>query len=208
MNARFALAVSIGCSLLHVAPSHAADDCAVTSDGYFAEELWAAARWIDAGHGATLAIVSTPLQVCIGLKTKAAGLRYADIFLLDGAGGGHNLHASMQVGERALPKSDWSDAIPQTSWGQTTLWSANHVRRKSGTIKSAPLAEQFEASDGYEFKIDRLRMPKPWRVRIEVRDFEGAAPDIVWPSGSTRQEPSSWHAIPEANTSACSTPKN
>jgi hypothetical protein len=59
----------------------------------------------------------------------------------------------------------------------------------------APVSEQIEPMDGYEFVINRAQL-NPWRIRIEVRDFDGRARDIVWPAQSRRNDATTWALLP------------
>ena len=164
--------------------------CDVMPDGRLGEAAWSGAQRIPLGDTAALLLIQAPEHLCIGIDTRNAGHRYVDVFIQDGARVTHNLHASMQVGERTVP-ARWTDEEPATNWGQTTLWIANAVSRADANTE-APVSEQLEPYDGYEFMIARSRMPRPWRMRIEVRDFDGDARDIVYPVQSRRNDTRSW----------------
>lgn len=165
--------------------------CDVMPDGAFNEPAWTSAQRIALGDTAALLLIQAPQHLCIGVDTRNAGARYVDVFIQDSQGVTHNLHASMQVGERTVP-ARWTDEEPATNWGQTTLWVANNVARRADANTEAPISEQLAPYQGYEFMIARSRMPRPWRVRVEVRDFDGRARDIVYPSQSRRNDIRSW----------------
>lgn len=165
--------------------------CDVMPDGRLSEAAWSSAQRIPLGETAALLLIQAPEHLCIGIDSRSAGHRYIDVFIQDGARVTHNLHASMQVGERTVP-ARWTDDEPETNWGQTTLWIANTVSRRADANTDALVSEQLEPYDGYEFMIARSRMPRPWRARIEVRDFDGDARDIVYPAQSRRNDTRTW----------------
>jgi hypothetical protein len=168
--------------------------CGVTIDGSLDVSEWQGAQRIDLTSGAVLWLKQTQSHVCFAVEPGEAGPRYVDVFIADRAGALHNLHASMQVGERALPERRWTDEDPPTTWGQTTGWSANAATRLDPETH-APSIEQLAPFDGYEFVIDRAQL-SPWRIRIEVRDFHGEARDIVWPAQSRRTDIATWAVLP------------
>jgi|CXWL01.1.fsa_nt_gi hypothetical protein len=186
-------AVLAGCA---TAPPPPPPPCGVVVDGVLNAAEWQSAQRLDLSGGAVLWLIQAPEHVCIAAETRPAGLRFVDIFLTDGAGVTQNLHASMQVGERTLPARGWTDETPATAWGQTTGWRANAVARVPGVADSAPVAEQLAPYEGYEFVIANAARPRPWRMRVEVRDFAGQARDIVWPAQSRRADPASWALLP------------
>jgi hypothetical protein len=157
--------------------------CGVTADGVLTVLEWAGAQRIDVSGGVVLWLIQGPEHVCLAAETREArGFKSVDVFIADSAGVTHNLHASTRVGERTVP-ARWSDERPPTAWGQTTGWTAN----------AAPPADAADTLfDGYEFIIARSRMPRPWRVRVEVRDPDGRARDIVWPAQSRRNDIRTW----------------
>jgi hypothetical protein len=154
--------------------------CGVTVDGRLDVSEWQNAQRIELRDGAVLWMIQGPQHLCIAAETRELGPREVDIFVTDGAGVRRNLRAAAQVGERTLSGQRWSDDEPAMAWGQTTGWTAN----------AAPAAGA--TSEGYEFVIDRARMPRPWRMRVELRDAEGDARDIVWPAQSRRTDVLSW----------------
>lgn len=176
-------------------PPNVTPECAFQSDGGLTEALWSDVAWQELGEGVRIAMLEMGGQLCIGVDVREAGLRYVDIFVSDGVSELHNLHASMQVGERRLPEVGWTDATPETSWGQTTQWRANHVTLIAGANDRGVFSDQVAPYDGYEIVIELSRMPRPWRMRVEVRDFEGARQDVVWPEGSARALPQTWGAV-------------
>ena len=102
----------------------------------------------------------------------------------------------MQLGERVLPLQGWTDESPPWAWGNNNGWNANVVRRKHGAEKDAPFAAQIEPVDGVEFEISRRKIGGcEWRIRIEVRDFEGQQPDQVFPEASIRKDTNTWAVL-------------
>jgi hypothetical protein len=170
--------------------------CNVTVDGMLNVSEWQGSQRIELTNGAVLWLQQTTSHVCIAVEPGQSGARYVDAFIADRAGALHNLHASLQVGERTLPaRTRWTDENPPTTWGQTTGWSANAATRRADADTNAPVSEQLTPFDGYEFVINRAQL-NPWRIRIEVRDFEGDARDIVWPAQSRRNDIATWAVLP------------
>lgn len=169
--------------------------CGVTVDGVLTVAEWQGAQRIELTGDAVVWLIQTPQHVCFAAETSEAGAKYIDVFIVDRAGATRNLHASMQVGERTLPNRRWTDEDPPTQWDQTTGWTANVVTRRADADASAPVSDQLAPFDGYEFVIDRAQL-NPWRIRIEVRDFDGEARDIVWPAQSRRTDIVTWALLP------------
>jgi hypothetical protein len=170
--------------------------CNVTVDGSLNVSEWQSAQRIELANGAALWLKQTTSHVCFAVEQGAAAPRYVDVFIADRAGTLHNLHASMQVGERTLPARRWTDEEPPTAWGQTTGWTANAATQLDPETHG-PSIEQVAPFDGYEFVIDRAQL-SPWRIRVEVRDFHGEARDIVWPAQSRRTDIATWAVLPQA----------
>ena len=191
--AAFAASALAGCAVLAEEPPPP-PPCNVTVDGALDVPEWQGAQRIELTGGAVLWLKQTPAHVCFAVEPNEAGPRYVDVFIADRAGALHNLHASMQVGERALPARRWTDEEPATTWGQTTGWSANAATTLDPETH-APSIEQLAPFDGYEFVIDRAVL-SPWRIRVEVRDFHGEARDIVWPAQSRRTDIATWALLP------------
>jgi hypothetical protein len=195
--AAVALAASAlaSCVVLPEEPPPMPPPCNVTVDGSLNVSEWQGSQRIELNNGAVIWLQQTPTHVCFAVEPGEAGARYVDVFIADRAGALHNLHASVQVGERTLPERRWSDENPATNWGQSTGWSANTAPRRPDADASAPASQQLAPFDGYEFVIDRAQL-SPWRIRIEVRDFDGEARDIVWPAQSRRTDIATWALLP------------
>lgn len=191
----FVLAASAlaGCVVLPEEPPPP-PPCNVTVDGSLDVSEWQGSQRIELTNGATLWLKQTPAHVCFAVEPGEASPRYVDVFIADRAGALHNLHASMQVGERTLPERRWTDESPETNWGKTTGWTANAATTLDPETH-APSIEQVAPFDGYEFVIDRAVL-SPWRIRVEVRDFHGEARDIVWPAQSRRTDIATWAVLP------------
>jgi hypothetical protein len=193
--AALAASVLVACVVL---PEDAREPppCNVTVDGSLNAAEWQDAQRIELTNGAALWLKQTPSHVCFAVEPGEAGPRYVDVFIADRAGVLHNLHASMQVGERTLPARRWTDETPETNWGQTTGWTVNAATTLDPETHG-PSIEQVAPFDGYEFVIDRTVL-SPWRIRVEVRDFHGEARDIVWPAQSRRTDIATWAVLPQA----------
>src|SRR5689334_5410600 len=103
-----ALTAMAACAVLPDEPPPA-PPCNVTVDGALNVAEWQGAQRIELTGGATLWLQQTPSHVCFAVEQGAAAPRYVDLFIADRAGVLHNLHASMQVGERTLPARRWTD---------------------------------------------------------------------------------------------------
>jgi hypothetical protein len=189
-------AMALGsCAMMASAPPPP-PPCGVTVDGVLNVSEWQGAQRIELTNNAVLWLIQTPQHVCLAAETRQAGAKYVDLFLVDRTGATHNLHASLQVGERTLPeRTRWTDENPPTAWGQTTGWTANAATRRADANTEASVSEQLAPMDGYEFVINRAQL-NPWRIRIEVRDFDGEARDIVWPAQSRRNDTTTWALLP------------
>ncbi len=167
-------------------------DMPVLIDGRFSVKEWHDAIEVDIESSAKLYLKRLKNDVFIGIKSANA-LRYIDLFLLDSENRLYNLHASMQIGERLLTDDFWTDEKPAWRWGNHVDWIASEAKIDGSKNKDLPLAERFFAYDGTEFQIRRSRFPgKHWRIRIEVKDFAGELPDIVFPSGTGRKDTAKW----------------
>lgn len=154
-------------------------------DGAFAQPL---------AGGGELRVLERDGRVWLAIVPRAAHATYVDLFLQDAEGRVHNLHASLQWGERVVTGTAWDDREPPTRWGKPATWSANRIEwAPGGRERPEATKASFRPYDAHEFSISRDAFPgKEWRVRIEVRDFGGKQPDVVIPAGSDRREPAGW----------------
>ncbi len=167
----------------------------VLVDGRFSADEWRDAKEINFDVSAKLYVKQFKNHVFIGIRSTGA-TRYADLFLLDSENRLYNLHASMQIGERLLTDNTWTDKKPAWNWGNHVDWIASEAKLDSTKSKDLPLAMRFFGYDGMEFQIRRSRFPgKWWRVRIEIRDFAGELPDIVFPDKAGRKEIEKWAVL-------------
>jgi hypothetical protein len=163
---------------------------AVTVDGTFATTEWAGGRRFALGKG-ELIVAREGGALLIGLRQPAGELRYADIYVVDAAGEMRNLHASMQQGERALAPG-WDDRSPPFRWAPLEGWTTN-IARHTGAAGDRPLTEQLAPYEGYEMRIPFGHLGRgPWRVHVELRDFEGRDADLRWPVNANRADPNGW----------------
>lgn len=165
----------------------------VEIDGRIGGDEWKGAHEVTVAPDVTLLVFHTKDDVLLAVRLKTPAPAYVDIFLLLEEEKRINLHASMQVGERALPAKGWTDREPPTHWGRQDRWRANAVKQLPGKPKSAPLTETLVPYEGFEFQLARERFGgKRWRLRLEVRDFMAERPDIIFPNQSTRMDSASW----------------
>lgn len=165
-------------------------------DGQVTEKEWQGAHRVAIDDGVSLLMFQTDEDVWLAVKADTESPPYVDIFLLLDDKQRINLHASMQVGERAIPADGWTDRVPPTKWGKQDNWQANFVKEVPGKDDSASLKEQLAPYDGFEFRLSRERFTgRQWRMRWEVRDFAGVRKDIVFPKESTRFDAETWALV-------------
>ena len=163
------------------------------ADGRIAPGEWGDAMVTVLPCGMLLAKQAGEL-VWFAVVPDAEHATYADVFLQDGSGTVHNLHASLQWGERTVAGDQWTDSEPATRWGRPVNWGANRIEWASGGSEQPEVTRaSFRPYAAHEFWVSRRSFPgQSWRVRIEIRDFAGKVPDAVIPAGSLRREAGGW----------------
>lgn len=165
----------------------------VLIDGQFAADEWSDAFTLHLAPSVDLYLKQYKGHVFLGVKMAAMSRRYVDMFLLPRDKHVYNLHASMQLGERVLIGSNWSDTNPPTRWGYHLDWTANEAKLDPFADPSVPAVHRIFPDDGIEFQLRRSRFQgKQWRIRIEIRDFDGQLPDIIFPADSERKTSAHW----------------
>jgi hypothetical protein len=165
----------------------------VLIDGQFAADEWSDAIILRVAASVDLYLKQYKGHVFLGVKMAAKSRRYVDMFLLAQDKHVYNLHASMQLGERVLVGSNWSDTNPPTRWGYHLDWTANEAKLDPSADPSLPVVQRIFPDDGIEFQFRRSRFQgKQWRIRIEIRDFAGQLPDIIFPADSERKTTARW----------------
>jgi hypothetical protein len=168
----------------------------VAVDGAITPREWEGAGKFDIAPDVTLLAFQTGEDVLMAVKLPKSSLAYVDMFLLLEDGKRVNLHASMQVGEREVPATGWTDEAPRTHWGKQDRWRANAVKQTPGKDASAPLREALVPYDGFEFRLSKQRFgQRVWRMRLEVRDFGGKRADLVFPKASDRMDAQTWATV-------------
>jgi hypothetical protein len=168
----------------------------VLVDGRFAAGEWDDARRVAVGPSDTLLLKEHRGHVYVGVIAARPFPVYVELFLRDGSGTLHHLHASMQLGERTLVDTAWTDASPRTLWGNESDWTANESKFRPDRRRPNPAV--VDTGDvfpqrGREFQLRRSRfVGTRWQVRLEVRDFGGRVPDLVVPAGSHRKSFDGW----------------
>lgn len=132
----------------------------VAIDGQMSKEEWDGASEFSIAPGVTLLGFQTKADVLLAVRLKTGSPSYVDLFLLLEDGKRINLHASMQVGERELPATEWTDLAPRTHWGKQDRWQANFAREVAGADSSAPLPETIIPYDVCRFRF-MLSPPAP-----------------------------------------------
>lgn len=192
------LGMAAACFVLRVATADQAQPvhgCGVVVDGRIQDAEWRSAKRIALAQGVTMLVLDSGDMLCLGFQTSAAGSRYLDLFIAR-PGVIYNLHASMRLGQRELPLAGWSDTSPAWTWDNNTSWTANRVLPRADARADAGFAQQVEPYEGFELVMKRREWQPDAPVRIEIRDFEGKLPDVLWPATSTRAEVKSWQPLP------------
>ncbi|NAY92590.1 hypothetical protein GTQ34_11740 [Muricauda sp. JGD-17] len=159
-------------------------------DGRIDSKEWRRAETITIEKGSQIRFLQDDKNLYIAVEGRKKWTRYVDLYLKQDAVL-TNLHASMQLGERML-KGNWNDTLPKWNWGNNTDWKANTVKIISDE-EDVPLREALASYDGFEFQISKERMTdNELLIRVEFRDFEGKAPDIIFPEGTSRYTPQQW----------------
>lgn len=167
----------------------------VMVDGKIEPREWKDAALIAAGP-TTLKFVQSDDYVFIAVHNPDKTRAYVDIYLTTGSGQIVNLHASMQIGERELVGEKWSDSSPSFSFGNNVGWIANEAKLNSGKDNNLPMELRLFPYDGYEFQISKERFDtRKWKMRIEIRDFAGKLPDVVFPANSDRHDTGKWATL-------------
>ncbi|MCA1568133.1 MAG: hypothetical protein LC803_21310 [Acidobacteria bacterium] len=162
----------------------------VLIDGIFSRDEWQNATTVKADDSVMLYLKQFRGHVFIGVKTATSYPAYVDMFLLTGLNELYNLHASMQIGERTLTSSLWTDGVPSWRWGNHVGWIANEAKYDSTKDRSLPDKEKVFPYEGKEFQLLRSRFTgKQWQMRVEVR---GSTPDLVFPAESERRSSARW----------------
>jgi hypothetical protein len=165
----------------------------VLIDGRISEDEWRDALSLNIDPSIRLYLKQFKGHVYLALKADRESPIYVDLFLLDGDHRLHNLHASMQIGERLLSGNEWTDQSPPTNWGNHVDWIANEAKVDEQKDKRLTFIKRLFPRDGVEVQIRRLRfIGQRWRLRIEVRDFAGLRPDKVFPATSERKNSGQW----------------
>lgn len=169
------------------------DGTPVLTDGKFSSEEWRDAITVAAAPSVKLYLKQFRNNVFIGVNMETESPSYVDIFLQTGDNQLYNLHASAQIGERLLTGDAWTDTNPPPRWGNHVDWIANEAKVDSDKTRDLPFPKKLFPYAGMEFQLRRSRFTgKSWRIRIEVRDFVGQSPDIVFPNGSERKNTTRW----------------
>lgn len=169
------------------------DSANISTDGNFTEKEWQSAQTIDIDKKVLLYFLQTTDHLFIGVRTIHGLPCYTDLYVKNDAV--LNLHASMQLGERNITSSHWTAENPEWNWGNNTGWTANTVRFKPDVNESLPFETQILPSNGQEFKIEKSKLPKNPKIRIEVQSFIDAAVHFNYPLASKPFKPESWAEV-------------
>jgi hypothetical protein len=160
----------------------------VLLDGQLSVGEWSDARDVPIGGPVRLLLKQSRGHVLIAVATGTRMPRPVDIFLEDAAGRVHQLHASAQIGERALADTLWGDwENPAWRWGNHVDWIANEAKLDSEQPTTHPFSARAFPADATEFQIRRSRFPGGrWRIRVDVGLFPGNKGVYTFPRGPGR----------------------
>ena len=163
-------------------------------DGLFNEQDWKDAKLVNITDSTMLYLMQNNTELYLGIRNRDSVSRYVDLYIDNDSNGTINFHASMQLGERLL-SGNWNDTIPAWSWGNNDQWYANKVVIINNN-ENISFQESLKPYEGYEFKISKRKIiGKDIRIRIEIRDFEGKADDIIFPLNSKRMNEENWYSL-------------
>jgi hypothetical protein len=167
----------------------------VLLDGQRSAGEWDDARAIPIDGGVRLLVKQHGGHVYLAVATGTRVSRPVDVFLHDGDGRTQVLHASMQIGERALPDTLWTDTTPAWRWGNHVDWMANEAKPDAWQPRERPFSARLFPADLTEFQIRRSRFPgRTWRVRVEVGAFPGTEGEYRYPQRASR-DPATWAVL-------------
>ena len=167
----------------------------VLLDGQLTPGEWDDARTVRLTDSLRLLLKQVHGHVFLAVAPGGRVPRGIDIFLADSTGRVHQLHASAQIGERALEDTLWTDATPAWRWGNHVDWMANEAKVDATQPADRPFAARLFPADATEFQIRRSRFPGTrWRLRVEALVFASGAPPDVFPRDATR-DPATWAVI-------------
>lgn len=167
----------------------------VLLDGQRSAGEWDDARSILVDRSVRLLLKQHGGHVYLAVSTGTRVPRPVDVFLNDASGRTHVLHASMQIGERALPDTLWTDTTPAWRWGNHVDWIANEAKQDALQPSERPFSARLFPADLTEFQIRRSRFPgRTWRVRVEVGAFPGTEGAYRFPKDASR-DPATWAVL-------------
>ncbi len=166
----------------------------ITIDGIFNSEEWEESTTVNITENNTLYLIQNEDYLFLGVRNNENLGRYVDMYITNDSIGVLNLHASMQLGERALGIT-WNDTMPAWNWGNNTNWSANEVKVIDES-EQITFLESVEFYQGFEFKIAKDKIQsKISKIRIEIKDFMGKEDEIIFPLNSERSNTDNWLVI-------------
>jgi hypothetical protein len=167
----------------------------VLLDGQRSPGEWDDARVVPIDGDVSLLVRQHGGHVYLAVATGTRVPRPVDLFLHDASGRTHVLHASMQIGERALPDTLWTDTTPAWRWGNHVDWIANEAKQDALQPRERPFSARLFPAELTEFQIRRIRFPgREWRVRVEVGAFPGTDGAYLFPAGASR-DPATWAVL-------------
>lgn len=172
-----------------------ADKLVVQLDGLIDSKEWSPAEKIVLEGEYRLYLMADSAWLYLAAFGAQQTFPYTDVFFKT-ATGQINLHASMQLGERALPEDElWDDEKPAWKWGNNQDWSANTVRYKAGASQDQPFHQQIESYQGQEFRISRDKPGSDFAILVVIRDFVDPAVHASYPIYGSVHNFTTWMGI-------------
>ena len=170
---------------------------AMRADGRLEAHEWDGAESVPLTDGGILRVKQVQGRLWLAIAPEARHATYVDLFLQTEDGVVHNLHASLQWGERIVSGNKWTDTTPATAWGPPAHWRANRIEYAPGGRDAAEATRaNFKPYEAHEYGISRQKFRgRTWRIRLEVRDFAGKEPDRIFPAASSRYDPRGWWTL-------------
>lgn len=167
-------------------------------DGIFDESAWNQALVHHISDSVDLLVFQNDEHVFIGIKSLSDYQRTStDLYLQNENFEPINLHASMQLGERAYTQNIWKTDTNPYSWGNNEGWTANIFQWNEEVRESRSLhiIEKLLYSQGQEYVVSKEKIPGDYLnldIKINVIALDNQAMPIAYPEGSTETDPTTW----------------
>lgn len=165
-------------------------------DGQMSDEEWVDAKTISINDNIKMLIKEMNKNIFIGFKFRDHIPRVVDLFIEIPGEPIYQLHSSMQIGERILQDTSWTNESPAWRWGNHIDWIASESKIDPLLSRDLPFEQRLYPSDGVEFQIRRTRFEGgEWQMRVEISSFVDTENVITYPPKSERKIASSWVTV-------------